>query len=811
MQHRHLSPSLAGCLARVVTWSSLGLTMAACGAHVPIVPTDAAELARQGDWDAAAQAYRRAYDAAPTPQDREQLKPMLEEATTRAIGQHVDAGHQAFATHDLARAEAEYAKGAAWRADDPRVVAGQAATADVRTRGGQALANTRSRLTQLADHPVTLADRAQWQALIKDLEWLAVWPHDFADGVALWREARSQVASFLMLDAREMLATGKSQEAEARTQKALAWSPGYPEALALMEKLRAGNDVQQRLVQAESDLQTGRLEAALVAYEALAARPSPAIEAVTGLRETRKRLVADLILRAKDQRASKNWPTAMRLASRAKTLVTDDSVLNAEADKVFAETHEKLAVSWAKPMALALKQKRPAAALLYAEMILTVAPHDKDARKVRAKWASKVAQMAATRLEIVVGSPASAPKKRHSRTLNSAQAPTMPGLDAALVTGVRRGLAAAGMEHAGIAVVSGKKANAQAKLLLTVTSAKLERTTAPEARSKNYLDHVEIVDNPAWADAQARQSSALLGLNVATQELRPVQEGLNESDRELYNLQQQLSEIRTKIAEEDKAYYATQPSPCPDATLNCDATRAKLRWRANVEYYEKQVQKQQAHLADLGPKRLKLQAAVDEKQAAYDAAQKVALDTPKRAPKEIWQAYEYQVERQTYAAQAALQARLELAPSNQTHGKQKKAAVATPFTGHSEWQQNAEDFATGVIEIKGQVLEPNHPSALPGDATVVSQVAERLLAPVLPAVIATIGAHGERFVAAAATAKGDMAKLDQIALAWLTAPGLPQSTRGRVRDQLAALTAWLPSPGRLDAGAIAYDKLPPIK
>ncbi len=797
--------------AAVLVGALLGLV--ACGAQPQVVATDAGESARQGDWDAAAAAYHRAYDAAPTPQAREAIRPKWQEATTRAVGQHVDAGHQAFAAHDLAAAEAQYDKGAALRADDPRVVAGHAATADVRTRGAQSLANTRARLTKLADHPVTLADRAEWQALVKDLEWLALWPRDFADGAALWREARGPVASYLVLEARELLAAGKTQEAEARAQKALAWSPGHPDAFALIEQLHAANDFQQQVLQAEADLQAGRLEAALAAYQALAARPNPPAEAVTGLRETKKRLAADLLLRVKDQRASKNWLMAMRLASRAQSLATEDAALNAEAARVFAETHEKVTSILQKPLATALKQKLPAAALVYAQMILAVAPQDKAARKVRAKWASAVAQLAATKLEIVAGEAAEAPKhkSKHASKDAGAVVPTMPGLDEALIAGVRRGLAAAGLERAGIAIVSGKKANAETKLILTVSGAKLERTQAPEPRSKNYLDHVEIVDNPAWADAQARQSSALLTLNVATQDLRPIQEGLNESERELYNLQQQLAEIRAKIVDEDKAYYTAQPSPCPDGTLNCDNTRAKLRWHANVEYYEKQIQKQQAHLADLGPKRLKLQALVDEKQAAYDAAQKVALDTPKRAPKEIWQPYDYQVERQTYAAQATLQARLEVANASKGHGKAKKVAGTPPFTANAEWRQNGDDFATGVIEIKGQVLEPNHPSSLPSDATVVNQVADKLLVPVVPALVAAIGAHGQRFVIGAAAAKDNLAKVNQLALAWLTAPGLPKTVQDQVRDELAALTAWLPLPGRLDAGTIAYDKLPPIK
>jgi hypothetical protein len=574
------------------------------------------------------------------------------------------------------------------------------------------------------------------------------------------------------------------------------------------------DDAQQLLMQAESDLQTGRIEQAYKTFEALAARPKPLPEAATGLRDAKKRLVADLLLRAKDQRAVKNWPMAMRLAGRAKALTTDDAALTKEAARVFSEMHEKLLSGWQKAMATALKQKLPAAAVLYAQMILTVAPEDKTARKVRAKWAGKVAALAATRLAILADGAGAGkkPRGRHKQQEPDAPAaPTMPGLSDALVAGVKRGLAAAGLERAGIAVVTDKKAKADAKLLLGVSDAKLERTQAPEPRSKKYLDHVEIVDNPAWAEAQARQSSALLALNVATQELRPVQEGQNDGERELFNQQQQLAEIRKKIEEEDTAYYAAQPSPCMDGSIHCDGARSNVRWHANVEFYTRQIQKQQAHLAEMGPKRVKLQAAVDAKQAAYDAAQKVATDTATRVPKEIWLPYDYQVQHETYVAAATLVARLEQ-QAVAVKGKRKKATPAqAPVETRAQWQQSGEDFATGAITVKGQLLEPNHPSALPGDATVVNQVADKLLAPVLPVVIAAIGAHGERFVRAAATAKDPVAKIDQLALAWLTAPGLPTASREQVREQLGTLTAWLAEPGRLDGGAILYDKLAPLK
>ncbi len=820
MKSSRLSATHALSVSRFCLAACLAVACTSCGAsQTQVVGVDAAGLARTGDWDGAVAAYRAELDAAPSDDARATIRQKLDEATAHAVGQHVDAGHQALAAHDLAGAEAQYQKAGAMRADDPRVVAGNAATSDVRARGTQAVATARKRLTTLSDHAQTLADRPEWAALIKDLEWLSQWPRDFPDGATLWREARTPVAAFLVLDAKDLVKAGKPMDAEARAQKALAWSPGQPDAFALIESLRAANDFQQRVVLADADLQAGRLEQALTAFEALVKLPQPPPEAVTGLRETKKRLVADLLLRAKDQRGGKNWAMAMRLAGRAKAMAAEDTSLNAEVSRVYIEAHEKLVSTWQKPMTLALKKKLPAAALLYANMILSVSPTDKDARKVRAKWAGKVAALAATHLEIVAGgsSDESAKKKKARKQKNPepvAVAPSMPGLNEALISGVRRGLAAAGLDRAGIAIVSGKKAKAEAKLVLNVTSAKLERTSAPEARSKNYLDHVEIVENPAWADAQARQSSALLALNVALQEVRPVQEALNEGERELYNQQQQLGEIRKKITEEDTAYYATQPTPCPDGSLNCDGTRGKVRWRANVDYYEKQLQRQQAHVAELGPKRVKLQAAVDEKQAAYDAAQKVALDTPKRAPKEMWQPYEYQVEHQTYVAQAALSAKLEVAPASggkKPHGKKKKAAGAPPFGASSSWQQSGEDFATGVIQIKGQVLEPNHPSALPSDVTVVNQVADKLLAPVVPAVVAEIGAHGERFVKAAAATKENLAKVDQLALAWLTSPGLPPTVQEQVRDQLAILTAWLPQLGRLDAGAIAYDKLPAIK
>lgn len=781
----------------------------------------AQEAATRGDWDTAARLYREAQAATSNQAERDAIQPKLDEATARAIGVHVEAGHRAFSAHDLAKAEAEYEQAAALRADDPRVVAGHAATVDVRTRGAQSLTRAKNRYQKLQAQTPTLAMRSEWTALIKDLEWLSQWPRDFPEGATLWRDARSPVATFLLLEAQELANQGKPLEAEARVQKALAWAPGQPDAVALMEKLRGNNDVQARLTEAEANLEAGKAELALAGFQALAKLPNAPPEVATGLREAKKRMVADLLLRAKDHVGLKNWPMAMTLAARARDLATDDKGLTAEAERVFGLSHEKALAGLRKPMQLAEKKKFPGAALVYAYMILTIAPNDKEARKIKAKYATAIAAEASTRLEIVTGgTETSGSTARKHKKMQEETPSGIAQLPQALVAGVRRGLAKAGLENAGIQVVAagaalkGKKGaagkGASAKLVLTVSDDKLERADTAEVRNKKFLDRVEIIDNPAWEEAQTKQATALLALNVAMEELRPVQEGLNGADRELYNLEQQLAEIKKKIAEDDAAYYqAHPPTPCADGTLNCAQTRANLRWAANLQYYEKQVQKQKAHLTELGPKRLQLQAVVDERQRLYDQAQKVAVETPRKVQHEVWLPYEYQVRKLTYAARAALEATLEMPQTNVVTVKGKKfGGVQKPsaFT-ITKWAQQGEDYATGVIEVKNQVLEANHPSALPSDATVVNQLADHLLEPVVPQVIEALGGHGQRFVNAAAQAKENFAKIQQLALAWLTAPGLPVEVRERVRSQFSALTAWAPPPGKLDGGTFLYDKL----
>ena len=775
---------------------------------------------------AALQACSGAEVVQPPVADADTARVAAESTTVASVNAHVEAGQAALASHDLAAAQAAFDKASQLRMADPRVVSGQSQVSEIRAHGAQLVHQARQRWEVLRPLTPTLKDAALWQAHLADLEWLSTWHRDFPDEAALHHDAKEPMAAFLLLQAQELAASGKPQQAEVLAQKAMAWSPGHPDVAALMVSLRAQNDVMVRLSHAEAELAENRAEQALAEFEALAALPHAPADVAPGLREAKKRVVAGLLLRAKDHLGNKNWALAMQLSGRARALQTEDKALAADVDRLFAASHERLLGALRKPMLAAQKAKLPAAALVYASMILAVSPGDKDARKVRAKWAGTVAAAASTTLQIVpagTAAPVVATRKKRAKVpAESEPVPHMAGLGPALVSGVTRGLAAAGLDHAGIHVVAGgagkggkagkaAKSAAGATLLLDVRGDRLDRTDTPEPRTKNFLDHVEIIDNPAWDDAQARQASTLLALNVALQDLRPVQEGMNAADRELYNLEQQLAAIREKIAEEDKAYYAHNPSPCPDGGIGCEGTRAKVRWRANTDYYDKQLMHQRELLTQLGPKAVQLQGVVDAKQKAYDLAQKTALETPKRVPHEVWLPHTYEVRKVTYTAEASLTAKLLLPAPAAKKKARKPAAAPVPLQTSSTWKQGGEDFATGPVLVKDQVLEPNHPSALPGDVTVVAQVADHLLAPVVPQLATAVGGHGQRFVAAVGQQKTDLEKLQQLALAWLTAPGLPPEVRAQVAAQLAAIAAWQPVPGRLDQGTFVYDRLPQAK
>ena len=123
-----------------MAWVALALLAAACSApQLQDAPPDGAALAAKGDWDGAVASYRAALAATSAPEEREAIDKQLQAALAHAISQHLDAGQQAFASHDLAGAESQYQKAAALRADDSRVIAALATTSDVRSRGQTAL------------------------------------------------------------------------------------------------------------------------------------------------------------------------------------------------------------------------------------------------------------------------------------------------------------------------------------------------------------------------------------------------------------------------------------------------------------------------------------------------------------------------------------------------------------------------------------------------------------------------------------------------------------------------------------------------
>jgi hypothetical protein len=312
-----------------------------------------------------------------------------------------------------------------------------------------------------------------------------------------------------------------------------------------------------------------------------------------------------------------------------------------------------------------------------------------------------------------------------------------------------------------------------------------------EDRSKPYLDRVEVVDNAEWPAAQGRQTAALGELNAALDKLRPVLADVNAAEASLHVMQEQVLQIRKKVADEDAAYYKGKASPCPDGTLSCGETRGHQRWRANVEFYDTQIAKENAKLVRLGPELRRLQQAVDMAQKTFDAAQQVAAETPQRQPKEIWQTHTYQVTRHLLDVHGKLEAALEAGKARTTAGQQQLA-------------EQRSDFSSATVMVKGQVLEPQHASELPEDASVTADVVGRLLDAALPPILALLARHAERHHQAAQMAKTDLERVHHLALAALSLDALPIQLHADAVQRLADMTGY-----RADSGIVVFENVVP--
>jgi hypothetical protein len=325
----------------------------------------------------------------------------------------------------------------------------------------------------------------------------------------------------------------------------------------------------------------------------------------------------------------------------------------------------------------------------------------------------------------------------------------------------------------------------------TIEQFHLQRETLPETRTKKYLDRIETVSNPAWAENHGMAATALAKLNVARDALQPVLDAVNATEARLHQLQTQYAEVQAQIAKDDAEYYKGKPSPCADKSLTCPQTWAHQRWRTNVEYYVSRLAKENAALEELAPKLATLQRAVDQAQAVWDAAQRTAEETPKQVPQEVWLDYKYDVDATTVGVTAVVRLHLQYP----TAGKTTELQVLT-VRSERRWQ----DFASPAVIVKGQVLEPEHAATLPDDPSAVQTMTAELLAQLLPKVLPMLEIHGQRWLEQAAVASTPLQRLDRLVRAWLTRDCLTEEQRRRVQTDILVLSGYDVERGVLVSG-----------
>jgi tetratricopeptide (TPR) repeat protein len=708
--------------------------------------------------------------------ERARLDERLRYLRGRGAAAAVEAGERALSDRDLASAEAAFQRGIAYLPDDYHARQGLTKVQQIREKAHKAITTARSDLQRLGNQPYTPEQRNAWTALTLNLEWLGLWERDLPDAAALRQQALPVVVGYYVGDAKALVAAGKPDEAMIALQKALKWSPNHPGAAELLAELQASSDSSSIVKRAQQMVQDGRYADAVTVYQQALER-APNVAALNeGLRNAKGNWVAALLQQAKEaDRAGQLGLAVAALAQSRGVGGTDDTAVADEVQRLSLDVDTRAVQRIYPQFQAAVQQGCNAAALVYGRVILTLLTDYKDV----AKRMQKLEPAVAARLEYRVALPP-------PQVPPGSVAALSPAVAAALQVRLR----ATGLDKKKVVLV-GKGQKADAVLKVAIGEFGIVRRQEQEDRSKPFLDRVEVVDNADWPAAQGRQTAALGELNAALDKLRPVLADVNAAESSLHVMQEQVLQIRTKVADEDTAFYKGKASPCRDGTLNCAETRGHTRWKANIDFYDAQIAKENAKLVRLGPELRRLQQAVDEAQKTFDAAQQLATETPQRQPKEVWQTHAYQVTRHFLDMHGKLEAVLEAGKARTTAGQQQLA-------------EQRSDFSSATVMVKGQVLEPQHASELPDDASVTADVSGRLLDAALPPILSLLGRHAERHYQAAQSAKSDLERVHHLALAAMSLDALPIQLHADAVQRLAELTGY-----RADSGIVVFENVVP--
>lgn len=765
-----------------VMWTALSATgpWLAAGCSAPV--RDVAPVASQvsDDPDEKVRSLRKAAAAAEPGPEADLIQAQLGEALQQAVLHHLDRAQRQLREHDLSGAEAELVLAASYDPQDSRVVDLKGRAAEIRGRCTLALGQVRGLLQRLEGQSFRAEQQAMWQQLSDALGLLADWSVDFSEGVKLRARAAPGLAAWKALEAKQLWQKGDIGGAEACLAEAERWQSDHPEVAAARERMAAQGKVTQVRAAAADQLQKGAYAVALrAAEEALKTYPSDA--ELLGMRATAANGVADqLVAAAKTARQAGNPVQAAAALANARQAGPTEPKLVKAIDAEATALKKVVLGTLTKQIAAAKAKGWVGTAWVKALALKAILGADPKRDAAMVKLEAAMDAVSGYRLAV-----ATAP-------LSGPLAKTLPpglvgALNAATAAEVLRELQAVTQPQVRVSLVKGGLADG--RLDVSWGNLAVVRNQVEELRKKNYLDRTDMVHNPKWDEAQSAQSAALARLNAATDELRPVVDDVNAAEAKLYQLQNQLQEVRRKVEDENRAYYVGRPSPCPDGKLACPGTHGAQRWKANIDYYEKRITEENAKLELLAPKLARLQAVADAAKKAHDAAAVAAEQAPEKTPNEVWLPYEYSVTVYTMKIAAMLQVKW-------TQGQGKDSLV--------KWQTSPaldevrQDHGCANVIVKGQLLEPQHASALPEDPTLAVELAHRIGGPALQPVVAGLRVHAQRWVTRSEAAATDDERLHYLMLAWRARAALEPQQVAVIKERLQVLAG-------LDAEASTID------
>ncbi len=695
-------------------------------------------------------------------------KQALENARDRAIATHADAGQRALRNHDLKSADSECKSAQRYNNSDSRVVDLRAKIASARTTVVNLVASSRQSLQKLSGLERNEADRPAWQALCGDLDELALWEAEFPDAAHVRAEAKRPVAQWFVGEARALRAKGQVDAARAALERAAAVWSDSPDVAALTKEMSGVSDAAPYLAKGDDLAAQGQFALAVQAYREATVRDPASDQAKKSLATALRQQQRSAMDRARQAAAAGRVQDAIAAAQEGAKVQTGDLQADAEAVALSRSVGQALAGWLYDRFATAQKKKLPGAAWVYGREIQVLVGSYRDVDPSMVKLEAQLVATSAFRLQVVSVVP---PKKDHPPE----------GLAAALHQALQGRLDKALGPSVQVTTQAG-----QGKLLADISAFSIKRSAERQERRKPYLDHTVIVDNPAYGEAKGKEAAALTALNVGLDALRPVQDQINDGEKQLFQTKQQLAEIEAKVSTEDAAWYKTRPSPCPDKSLRCPQTRASQRWAANLDYYRKNLDKFAALLTRLEPERLRLQAEVEAKQKLFDEAEKAVTETPVRRPSEVWVPYDYVV----WQHQLNVSAKL-------TMNFQQKGAEA--LHGEATLLQSRSDVATDKVLVKGQMLEPDKPASLPTDPTVVLEGLGQMLDQVLPPVFQRLAHHADPAGLAALEVKDELQRIHQLAIAARGYKAMTPELAQKVLADLLERTGWNMATSEVDA------------